>query len=94
VIQKFSDSTVETCKECGKGPVHRLISSPAIQFKGTGWYITDYAQKGKSDSGSTPAAAKSDTAKPEAGSDSTSAKSDTAKTTTGSSTATAKESKD
>jgi putative FmdB family regulatory protein len=49
VIQKFSDPPVDTCKVCGKGPVQRLLSSPAIQFKGTGWYITDYAQKGKSD---------------------------------------------
>jgi putative FmdB family regulatory protein len=49
VIQKFSETT-EQCRRCGKGPVHRLMSSPAIQFKGTGWYITDYAQKGKSES--------------------------------------------
>jgi predicted nucleic acid-binding Zn ribbon protein len=35
---------------CGKGPVQRLISSPAIQFKGSGWYITDYAKKGGGDS--------------------------------------------
>ena len=47
VIQKFSETT-EQCRRCGKGPVRRLTSSPAIQFKGTGWYITDYAQKGKS----------------------------------------------
>ena len=47
VIQKFSETT-EQCRRCGKGPVKRLMSSPAIQFKGTGWYITDYAQKGKS----------------------------------------------
>jgi putative FmdB family regulatory protein len=47
VIQKFSETT-EQCRNCGKGPVRRLMSSPAIQFKGTGWYITDYAQKGKS----------------------------------------------
>ena len=45
VIQKFSDAPVEVCKECGKGPVRRLFSSPAIQFKGSGWYITDYARK-------------------------------------------------
>ena len=51
VIQKYSDPPVEVCRSCGKGPVQRLPSSPAIQFKGTGWYITDYAQKGKSDSG-------------------------------------------
>src|SRR5436190_2019799 len=53
VIQKsFSTPAPEACAKCGKGPVHRMLSSPAIQFKGTGWYITDYAQKGKSDSGS------------------------------------------
>lgn len=49
VIQKFSDPPVETCRVCAKGPVQRLLSSPAIQFKGSGWYITDYAQKGKSE---------------------------------------------
>jgi putative FmdB family regulatory protein len=43
-IQKFSDPPVETCPKCG-GPVHKLMSSPAIQFKGSGWYITDYARK-------------------------------------------------
>ena len=47
VIRKFSDPPLETCTVCGKGPVQRLLSSPAIQFKGTGWYITDYSQKGK-----------------------------------------------
>src|SRR5215471_1023666 len=45
VIQKFSDAPLTTCPTCG-GPVRRLISSPAIQFKGSGWYITDYARKG------------------------------------------------
>jgi len=49
VIQKFSDPAPEACRVCGKGPVQRMASSPAIQFKGTGWYITDYAQKGKSE---------------------------------------------
>jgi len=48
VIRRFSDPELETCARCGKGPVRRLISSPAIQFKGSGWYITDYSQKGKS----------------------------------------------
>src|SRR5262245_42405654 len=43
-IVKFSDPPLETCPECG-APVHKLMSSPAIQFKGTGWYITDYARK-------------------------------------------------
>lgn len=51
-IQKFSDPLVETCPKCGKGPVQKLISSPAIQFKGSGWYITDYAKKSSTDGGS------------------------------------------
>lgn len=51
-IQKsFSDPPVETCPRCGKGPVRKLISSPAIQFKGSGWYITDYAKKSSTDAG-------------------------------------------
>lgn len=48
VIQKFSDPPLESCDKCG-GAVRKLLSSPAIQFKGTGWYITDYARSGKSD---------------------------------------------
>jgi putative FmdB family regulatory protein len=48
VIQKFSDAPIETCEKCSGG-VRKLLSSPAIQFKGTGWYITDYARAGKSD---------------------------------------------
>jgi putative FmdB family regulatory protein len=43
-IQKFSDPLQDTCPKCG-GPVHKLMSSPAIQFKGSGFYITDYAKK-------------------------------------------------
>ena len=43
-LQKFSDAPIDTCPKCGK-TVHKLMSSPAIQFKGSGWYITDYAKK-------------------------------------------------
>lgn len=43
-IQKFSDPLVEECPECG-GKVEQLLSAPAIQFKGSGWYITDYSRK-------------------------------------------------
>ena len=50
VIRKFSDPELQVCALCGQGPVQRLLSSPAIQFKGSGWYITDYSQKGKSGS--------------------------------------------
>ena len=65
VIQKFSDSPVDVCPKCG-GAVKKLLSSPAIQFKGTGWYITDYARSGKTDSGSAAASSDSKTeTKPE-----------------------------
>lgn len=43
VIQKFSDEPVKTCPDCG-GPVQKLLSSPAIQFKGSGFYLTDYGR--------------------------------------------------
>jgi len=46
VIQKFSDALIAVCPKCGSGPVVKLFSSPAIQFKGSGFYITDYARKG------------------------------------------------
>jgi putative FmdB family regulatory protein len=49
-IQKFSEPPLTKCPTCG-GPVERLLSAPAIQFKGTGWYITDYARKGDSGGG-------------------------------------------
>ncbi len=58
VIQKFSDPPVDKCRSCG-GPVRRLLSAPAIQFKGTGWYITDYARKGRTDAGSSTASSPS-----------------------------------
>jgi putative FmdB family regulatory protein len=44
VIQKMSDPVVEKCPTCG-GRVHKLQSAPAFQFKGSGWYVTDYAKK-------------------------------------------------
>ncbi len=43
-IQKFADPPLTKCEKCG-GKLERLLSAPAIQFKGTGWYITDYARK-------------------------------------------------
>ena len=45
-IQKFSDAPLEVCIKCGERKIHKLVSSPAIQFKGSGWYINDYAKKG------------------------------------------------
>jgi putative FmdB family regulatory protein len=45
VFQKISDKPPTRCKQCG-GRLEKMISSPAIQFKGEGWYVTDYARKG------------------------------------------------
>ena len=72
LIRKFSDPPLDKCPTCGE-PVHKLISSPAIQFKGSGFYITDYPKgdKGsapKSDGGKSDKAAKAD--KPAASSES------------------------
>jgi putative FmdB family regulatory protein len=50
VIQKMSDPVVETCPTCG-GRVHKLQSAPAFQFKGSGWYVTDYAKKDQTAAG-------------------------------------------
>lgn len=47
VIQKFADDPLTMHEKCG-GPVHRLLSAPAFQFKGSGWYATDYAKGGTS----------------------------------------------
>jgi putative FmdB family regulatory protein len=43
-IQKYSDRMVRKCPDCG-GVVEQMISAPAVQFKGTGWYVTDYPKK-------------------------------------------------
>ncbi len=58
-IVKFSDAPLRTCPKCGKEALDQLISAPAVQFKGSGWYVTDYARK------SSPAASST---KPEAAS--------------------------
>jgi putative FmdB family regulatory protein len=51
-IQKFSDPLVTLCPKCGMESVEQLLSAPAVQFKGSGWYVTDYAGKKPSSSGS------------------------------------------
>ena len=74
-IQKFSDSAVELCPNCGEEKVRKLVSSPAIQFKGSGWYVNDYARKDSKPtepSTTPPAASKSDD-KPAAATSSTTA---------------------
>ena len=50
-IQKFSDPHVKKCPKCG-GPIEQVISAPAVQFKGSGWYVTDYAKKSSAPSSS------------------------------------------
>jgi putative FmdB family regulatory protein len=47
-IQKFSDAPPDTCPKCG-GALHKMQSAPAFQFKGTGWYVTDYPKSGASE---------------------------------------------
>ena len=75
VIQKFSDIPLETCPECS-GRLHKLQSAPAFQFKGSGWYITDYARKdqggpeGKDDAAKSGEAGKPGEAAKDTGSDS------------------------
>ncbi len=46
LLQRHGDPPPERCPQCG-GVVRKLFSAPAVQFKGTGWYVTDYAGKGK-----------------------------------------------
>lgn len=55
-IQKFSDPPMENCPTC-RGLVSRVLSSPAFQFKGSGWYATDYAKKNSAASQDSPPAA-------------------------------------
>ncbi len=64
-IQGISDPPLTTCSECG-GELKKLLSAPSFQFKGAGWYVTDYARKGN---GSKDGEKKSDDKKPEAKSD-------------------------
>ena len=80
-IQKFSDPPIDVCPNCTKGPVRKLLSSPAIQFKGSGFYITDYAKKSsseassKSSSGGDSSASSASEAKPASDSKSADSKS-------------------
>jgi putative FmdB family regulatory protein len=50
LIEKFSAEPLTTHEKCG-GKVHRLISAPALQFKGSGWYVNDYAKSGSGNPG-------------------------------------------
>ena len=63
-IQKFSDPMVKKCPECG-GAVEQLLSAPAVQFKGSGWYVTDYAKKSSAPPGESKPESSSSSAKSE-----------------------------
>jgi putative FmdB family regulatory protein len=87
-IMKFSDDPVKVCPKCG-GEVEQMVSAPAVQFKGSGWYVTDYAKKsgggtpakpGSSDSSATGSEAKSETKSDTSAPASNSAKSSTSET--------------
>ncbi|HEY1732352.1 MAG TPA: FmdB family zinc ribbon protein [Terriglobales bacterium] len=69
-IQKFSDPPLSECPHCG-GELEQLLSAPAVQFKGSGWYVTDYAKKssqGGSSSSNGSAAASSESKSESSGS--------------------------
>ena len=66
VFQKISDKPLVKCRKCG-GRLDKLLSAPAIQFKGSGWYVTDYSSKGKERADSEAAASGGD--KKDSGSD-------------------------
>lgn len=84
-IQLYSAKMVKKCPECG-GQVEQMISAPAVQFKGSGWYVTDYAKKssspGSSGSGdSSSKDKKDDKSKSDSGSKDTSSKDSSSKDT-------------
>jgi putative FmdB family regulatory protein len=75
LIQKFSDEPLTVHEGCG-GPVERLLSAPALQFKGSGWYITDYARS-KGANGSSKAGGETKSETKSEGSSDTGSKSET-----------------
>jgi putative FmdB family regulatory protein len=66
VLQKFSDEPIVVHEECG-GEVDKLISTSALQFKGSGWYVNDYAKGATTKPGETKAETKSDGGKSDTG---------------------------
>src|SRR5580704_12175233 len=80
-IQLYSDKMVKKCPECG-GQVEQMISAPAVQFKGSGWYVTDYAKKSSSPGSSGDSASKEkkdDKSKPDSGTKDSSSKDSSSK---------------
>ena len=58
-IRKFSDKQLRKCPECG-GVIEQVISAPAVQFKGSGWYVTDYPKKGAGSAASSSSSSEGD----------------------------------
>ena len=79
-IQKFSDPHVKKCPKCG-GPIEQVISAPAVQFKGSGWYVTDYAKKSSTGSASSSSNGDSSSDKESKSKSEDSSKSDSSKKT-------------
>jgi len=63
-FQKLSDKPLTKCRNCG-GKLEKKLSAPAIQFKGSGWYVTDYAKTTKSDKSESDSATETKTEKTE-----------------------------
>src|SRR5262252_8197751 len=87
-IQKFSDPPLEVCPHCG-GRLEKLISSPAFQFKGSGWYVTDYAKKSDGGAGKSDQSEKSEKSDKSEKPDKSDASDKSASTKTGDGTASA-----
>lgn len=64
-IRKFSDKHLTKCPECG-GVLEQVISAPAVQFKGSGWYVTDYAKKGAASASSSSSSSETESSAKEA----------------------------
>ncbi|MFQ5351384.1 MAG: FmdB family zinc ribbon protein [Thermoanaerobaculia bacterium] len=77
LLQRHGDPPLDRCRECG-GTVRKLFSAPAVQFKGTGWYVTDYAGKGKKPDAAKASGGDKEAKKP-AGGESTESKKSAAK---------------
>ena len=58
-IRKFSDKQLRKCPECG-GVIEQVISAPAVQFKGSGWYVNDYPKKGAGSAASSASSSSSE----------------------------------
>jgi len=63
-IRKFSDKQLRKCPECG-GLIEQVISAPAVQFKGSGWYVTDYPKKGSGSASSSASSSEGDSSSAE-----------------------------